>query len=121
MGKFSRSHIRRLLFAVRDNRINMLDRDDRGIAEEVYKEFNGYLLGSIGWPDFSFKWDLHPNISIEDLSLIDRVLTIKEWTEKIISLFEWKEWRNKLNECHKGKKIIPPPCFTRQEQVLNGR
>lgn len=110
----SRSQIRRLLFAIKNKKVGKLDRDDKRLAEEVFKEFNGYLLGSIGWLDFTFKWDIHPNIDIKTLNIIDKKLPISQWTEKIISLFEWKEWLDNFKRQHPEQYKIPPACFTRQ-------
>jgi hypothetical protein len=97
--------LRRILFAIRHDNVKMLDCEDREQADQIHEHFNGFLLGAIGWTDFSIKWDIHPDYP--------------ECDHEIISLFEWKTWLNKWQEKN-GVNAIPPPCFTRQGMLGNG-
>jgi hypothetical protein len=101
----SRRQLRRLIFTIRDDRVDLLDNNDKEKASLVYKYIDGFLLGSIGWADFSLKWDIHPEYPDCDV--------------EIISLFEWKEWLHRWIGKY-GKDAIPPPCFTRQGRLKNG-
>ena len=111
--EITRSTLRRAIFAVRMGKKDILDRDQREIADEVEREFSGYLLGAIGWADFSIKWDIHP-----EKHFTNEKLTIAQWGEYIISYFEWKEWLSSWTKAKQSEGIkspIPPPCFSRQE------
>ena len=123
----SRRTLRRMIFMVRENSIQLLDRDERKIAEEVRNEFAGYLLGPMNWDDFTIKWDISPGLIDDDGMWSLRKKSIIEWCEQIIDIWEWKEWLREFatfNEQKYGKdharKAIPPPCFTRQERMING-
>jgi hypothetical protein len=118
--EISRRQLRYLLFSVRDQR-NNLDKDEQELAEEVYRVFHGYLLGSVGWLDFSFKWDINPG-PVEDENIwSQRKLSIADWSAEIINLWEWKEWSSKFQELYGKERKFPPPCFTRQEVLGHGR
>lgn len=123
----NRRTLRRMIFTIREGRENLLDRDERDMVEEVRQEFEGYLLGHIGWADFSIKWDINPG-SIEDEGrwpFIEK--PISEWGENIMNLWEWKEWLQEFKEFNekkygkkRAKNMVPPPCFTRQQRIGNG-
>jgi hypothetical protein len=112
----SRRQLRHVLFAVSHQRVENLDRKEKEWAEQVQNIFHGYLLGSIGWTDFSFKWDINPGPVEEDGTWSRRKQSIHNWTEEIINLWEWKDWLRNFKKLY-GKDKVPPPCFTRQEKV----
>jgi hypothetical protein len=118
--KISRRILRRIIFAVRDQRVETLDRQDKVLAEAVQDIFNGYMLGAIGWLDFSFKWDINPGPVEDDNTWSLRELSLEDWSAEVMNLWEWKEWMRQFEESY-GKTRIPPPCFTRQGLVGNGR
>lgn len=115
----NRRTLRRLIFTVRDGRQHLLDRDEREMAEKVFKEFDGYLLGSIGWADFSIKWDIGPGKPEEYKKASIKILSLQEWGEEIVNLWEWKQYKKEFIDLY-GKNAVPPPCFTRQERIGNG-
>lgn len=115
----NRRTLRRMIFTVRDGRQHLLDKNERELAEEVEKEFTGYLLGAIGWADFAVKWDISPG-DPEDAGKASRQeRSLFAWGENIINLWEWKEYIKEFSNIY-GHRAVPPPCFTRQERLSNG-
>jgi hypothetical protein len=114
-----RRTLRRMIFTVREGRIETLDRDERQLAEEVRQEFDGYLLGSIGWSDFTTKWDIGPGRPEEAHMASRKKLLIADWGGEIINLWEWKQYVKEFIDLY-GKTASPPPCFTRQGRLDNG-
>jgi len=111
-----RRTLRRMIFTIGNDKVGCLDRDERRIAKEVRRVFNGYLLGSIGWADFSFTWDISPGDPKEARNASVRKLSLNEWGGEIIVLWEWKKYLKEFIDIH-GKNIVPPPCFTRQSKL----
>jgi len=112
----NRRLLRRMIFMVRHNTKHILDKKEIELVEKVEQEFTGYLLGPIGWGDFTMKWDISPGHPTEakDASRVKR--TIADWGDSIINLWEWKDYLKDFKNIF-GDQAIPPPCFTRQERL----
>jgi hypothetical protein len=108
-----------MIFTIGNGREDSLDRDERELVKEVRRVFDGYLLGPVGWADFSFAWDISPGDPKEARNASIRELSLEEWGGEIMILWEWKTYLKEFIDIH-GKDVAPPPCFTRQERLGNG-
>ena len=107
IADLNRRQIRYYLFLVRDQREFLLNEGEREEAQEVYDYFNGYLIGAIGWADFTFKWDVHPDEPLQIMSLFD-------WHTYLVPLVE--EWGSEEQAI-----LRAPPAFTHQERLDGGQ
>lgn len=117
--EITRRQLRNAIHHIAMGRLNVLDKQERQIAEEVKTVFNGYLLGSIGWADFSWKWDINPGPPEKYQEASIRKMGINQWGGEIINLWEWKQWTQDFINLF-GRNAVPPPCFTQQEKLDNG-
>ncbi len=106
LDELTRRQVRYYLFLVRDQREFLLNQTERDEAQAIWDHFNGYLIGAIGWADFSFKWDVHPDEPLE-----------------IMSKFDWHNYLEPLVAQYGSEEqaiLRAPPAFTHQERLDGG-
>lgn len=126
----TRSQTRRAILMVVNQKVDSLDAKEKAIAEAVRESFHPYVGGRFGWLDFTYTWDIHPDLALPPGRRLEEEtrhvpvegglvkLAPEDWPEWIITALEFKMWRARWEDLEKGK--LPPPCMTRQEPINGG-